>query len=115
MVLQVFPIPYGMDFGQSKTSNSRSLKAPFGDGYGLRVGDGLNNVRDEWDAKWSNLTPTEATTADLFMRALGGYQAFLWAGQDGITKKWICETWIKTPNDAGGTTFSGKFLEVFDL
>jgi phage-related protein len=101
MAIQTFPITYGPDWQSPRKSATRVLKTEFGDGYGQRVGDGINTVRETWDLNWGSLTPDEATNADFFLRARGGYDAFLWTPPRAtVAKKWTCESWTLTPLDA---------------
>jgi phage-related protein len=112
-----FPAPYGPTFGgSSKKTSARVRKTDFGDGYGQRVTDGLNALRDEWSVSWDALTESEAATMDAFLRARLGTQFFLWAPPgETLAKKWICAEWTVSPVDAGAYSLSATFTQVFDL
>lgn len=109
----VFPMPYGPDFDQGVTPTVRVLETDFGDGYGQTAKDGINSIRDVWDLKWTNLTPTEAGLAYAFLRQMAGATAFLWIPPYETTyRAWKCKVFSKLPNDPAAQTLSAKFEEA---
>lgn len=114
--ISFLPISVGPTWEPRKTAQARVLKTEFGDGYGQRVSDGLNPVRDTWSATWENLSIAEATLLDDFLRLLGGAIPFLWIPPGAtVAKKFTCETWDRIKVDPAADTISCTFVEVFDL
>lgn len=112
--MDTFPILYGPDWDQAVTPQIKVLKTDFGDGSTQRLKDGLNNVKDVWDVRWSNLTPTEVNTAYTFLRAKGGGTAFLWLPPfESVYRAWTCETFSKALNDPAAGMITAKFEEAF--
>lgn len=109
-----FPMPYNPTTSASRASKPRVLRADFGDGYSQRAADGINAVRDTYTVSWENITRTEANTADAFLRARGGWDAFYWTPPGGTQKTWTCEDWKVTHTTATLDSLSATFVEVFD-
>jgi phage-related protein len=111
--MDVFPMPYGPDFDTGVTPTVRVLESDFGDGYGQKVKDGLNSIKDTWDLSWSNLTPTEGQTAYNFLRAAAGATSFLWMPAFETTYRiWTCKVFKLVPNDPLAMTLTAKFEEA---
>ena len=113
----VFPITYGPSYaGSQRKTTARVLKTDFGDGYGQRVSDGLNSIRDEWTVIFDSLTEAEAGVVDVFLRQRLGSLSFTWTPPGEVTpKRWVCNEWTVTPLDPGAFSFNATFVQVFDL
>lgn len=113
----VFPISYGPSYaGSQRKTTARVMKTDFGDGYGQRVADGLNSLRDEWNVIFDSMTEAEMQTADTFLRQRLGSLAFTWTPPgETVPKRWVCNEWSVTPLDPGAFSMSATFVQVFDL
>jgi len=54
-----FTAPVMYDRGIQQTAKPRVLKAQFGDGYEMRVADGINNTPREWSLSFNNRTKAD--------------------------------------------------------
>lgn len=88
-------------------------KAEFGDGYTASAPNGINNVKDQVELNWDSLLPEEALAMDTFMREHKGATPFYYDVDEGVVKKWKCETWQR--GRAETHTFSATFVEDFSL
>jgi phage-related protein len=116
MPLLTFPYSFGPTTSAQKSTEAKTLRAEFGDGYTQRVADGLNSVRDTYSVSWEDISRTDARLIDDFLRARGGFEAFLWTPPGAtVSKKWICESWSVTNASTVLDSVSATFVEVFDL
>lgn len=111
-----FVPPVCPDFERSKSVTARVLGAQFGDGYTQRAGDGLNAIARTLGLTWQSLSVADAQTIEDFFLTHSGYLAFLYAGNDSVTRKWIVRQWQRTELREGGKDAIAATLEqVFDL
>jgi len=54
-----FSAPLMYDRGLQQSAKPRVLKAQFGDGYEMRVRDGINNTPREWSLSFNNRTKAD--------------------------------------------------------
>jgi phage-related protein len=116
MALDTFP-SIAPEYSSSPCdTKARVLRTDFGDGYGQRAADGINNMPRTWPLKWENLTEADANTIENFLRARAGYVAFLWTPpRTGTALKWTCEAWSRQPTEGNFVTMTATFNQVFDL
>jgi phage-related protein len=104
------------DPGYKRSHQPKTLKADFGDGYGQRAADGLNNDPLTRQLTWTNLTTNEASYMDNFMIARNGVQSFFWQSSDDPTAlAYVCEQWEADHVAFGVYTFTATFRQVFDI
>lgn len=117
MSVPVFPLDVpNVDFNSNASVAFAVNENQFGDGYGQRSASGLNNVRETWNASWTNLYDVEADTLIAFFKARGGWEAFYWtAPGDPAPKLWTCRDARKTPVYGNGWTVTATLREEFDL
>tara|TARA_Y100001963_G_scaffold158874_1_gene260139 strand:+ start:2205 stop:2624 length:420 start_codon:yes stop_codon:yes gene_type:complete len=60
------------DKGVSEDPKPRVLKAQFGDGYEMRVGDGINTLPKSWSLKFENRTKADVDNLYKFFNELAG-------------------------------------------
>ena len=102
-------------YSSGKTSEMRVREASFGDGYSQRVADGLNAEGEEWSLVF-RLLVSQADTVEAFLRARGGFEAFLWtAPREATAKRWICGQWSREPAQPGTDDMRMTFRRVYDL
>lgn len=109
-------LPYEPTFQSSEQFSTRILRSDFGDGYSQRAADGLNAIRRSWNLTFNNLTATEAEALVQFFIARGGTDIIDWQPVGyGVSKKFTCESWTRTPIAGGYATVSANLKEEFDL
>ena len=103
-------------YGASKSSQPRTRKVQFGDGYEQRLSFGLNQNPKVWDLSFDNITETESDTIEAFLDARAADSAsFSWSPpDDSETYKWVCEQWSKTVPYSNLATIQATFREVFE-
>lgn len=99
----------------SLDTEPKLLQAPFGDGYGLTVGDGINNMPRTWTARLAKRTTAEANAIEAFLRARGGSEAFDWTDPNGTVARWTCKRWSRTEHGGGIASITATFVEAFGL
>lgn len=92
----------------------RVLQAQFGDGYRLRVADGINVRPRQWRLTFNTRTDAEMAPIVAFLEARNGVEAFDWTPPLGTAGKWICEEWGQTVVRFGINDLSATFVEVFE-
>lgn len=105
-----------ISFSANKTSQPKTRKVQFGDGYEQRLTFGLNQNPKEWSVTWKYLTETDADTIETFLnaRAVDG-ASFDWTPPDEVTSyKWVCESWNKQLDYPTLSTISATFRQVFE-
>ena len=66
-----FSAPVVYDRGLQQSTEPRVLKAQFGDGYELRMKDGINNTPRTWSLSFANRTKEDIDDLYTFMNGLG--------------------------------------------
>lgn len=64
-----------ISFGLEVQEDYKIKRIKYGDNYSSRVADGINNVEEEWNISWDDLTIVEATALRAFWRARGGTES----------------------------------------
>lgn len=70
-------LTYKPSYAAQLTKKPRILEAKFGDGYGQRVGDGINTNPQAWALTYSNLTDSMADSVEAFFDSVVGV-SFTW-------------------------------------
>lgn len=113
MALQTFNPPVPPSPG-TKVKPAYSLrKAEFGDGYTQAQPTGLNHVKLTANLRWDVLSIEDASAIENFLKARGGYEPFLYALSDDITRQWVCTDHDRSrdaPNQVTAT-----FVEDFSI
>lgn len=103
------------DQGASKSVKTRVLEGRFGDGYSQIVGDGLNNVYEEWELAFTRRSKSVIDSIDAFLRARGGYDVFDWTTPDGVSIKVVCKEWSRPYTLDGDSAIYCRFQQEFRL
>jgi phage-related protein len=77
------------DRSLKRASKPRILEARFGDGYGQRMRDGINQLDQSWSLSFNNRPITDIRLLQNFLESKGGVSAFTWIPpgfQGDITK-----------------------------
>lgn len=98
MTIQTFDpmgeVNIGPDNGLGFTEKPKVNTVSFGDGYIQRTADGINNIPQKADIRFTNVTGAEKDYVLEFFREHKGYIAFLWTFPGhGTEKKWIATEW----------------------
>lgn len=112
-----FTPPQLPSYGGKKSSQAKILEAEFGDGYGQRGANGINNIDRKVQVKWDSLTVNEADIVEAFFEARGGHESFYYdfVREPGSNKKWICKTWDRAPSKPDYDSIEATFEMVNDL
>lgn len=104
------------DFGAEKSSEPKTRRIAYGDGYEQRLSFGLNQNPKNWQLTWENRTETDCDTIENFLnaRAVDG-ASFDWTPPDEATSyKWVCEKWSKRLNSCNLNTITASFRQVYE-
>ena len=103
------------NIGADRNTEPRVQSTKFGDGYELRVRDGINTA----PITWSGLVftaPYEEHQRQLdFIEECGGADSFLWTDPRGEERRYVCRKWSARQAVLGVYELSCDFEEVFDV
>ena len=72
------------DKGATETPKPRVLKAQFGDGYEMRIRDGINNTPRTWSLVFNNRTNTDIDKLYTFFQTLAGVDTCMLTVPDSV-------------------------------
>lgn len=96
---------------ESETEPSVNV-TKFGDGYELRVPDGINTEKTSWSLTFSRVSE-ETREILAFLRKQAGVKAFQWTTPDGEKVVCVCRKWRKVRH-AGFGEISCTFERVYE-
>lgn len=70
------------DYGLSRAATYRKVEAQFGDGYSMRMRDGINTTLRSWNVTWSVIDKDSADVLMSFFEQMGGVDSFYWIMPD---------------------------------
>lgn len=86
---QAMPLTSAISQSSTRKRTYKTLTAEFGNGYSQTAPDGINNVRDEWNLSYENLTDAERTTVVAALDAVQTWDYLTWqAPGDAASKRW---------------------------
>ena len=101
------------DYNATERHSPTVREVQFGSGYVKSVVFGLNQDLARWDLSFSNLTTTQANTANAFLKARKGSEAFDWtAPYASSSSKYKCKSWNISIPVANRKTITAIFEEV---
>lgn len=108
-------IPHDDLLSQSSTfsTNQRIREVKYGDGFGQRTPDGLNDKRREAQISWIPLTLQERNDVHEFWNQVGVYQSFLWAAPNDVERRWRFSAGISEGNTGDLYVLSTSLTEEF--
>ena len=112
-----FSAPVIYDRGISDTPNPRVLKAQFGDGYEMRVRDGINSTPRTFALTFNNRTKADIDNIYDFLDGLAGVDTCkLTIPFDGneVTVVVVVEQWVRTLAYDDYYTLTCAAREVFE-
>lgn len=102
------------DYEAPLSEEPRVLRAPFGDGYEQRVGDGINNNPRKWSLTFDCRDEDEGDAILAFLRAHSGVEAFDWTPPTDSGGRWVCRRWQSVViRPALSRRVTAEFEEVF--
>ena len=106
------------DKGASETPQPRVIKAQFGDGYEMRIKDGINNTPRSWSLTFNNRTNTDIYKLYTFFQTLAGVDTCMLTvpdsvgGDDDVTV--VIEAYSRTFGNAQFYSMNCTAREVFE-
>lgn len=103
------------NYGAEGSVTPNVVTAAYGDGYSQDMPLGINSLTQVWSLTF-NVEPDTADDIFTFLMNQGGFQRFWWVPprqEDAIKVKTAGEI-KKTETDAGQTSITVKFQQVFD-
>lgn len=70
------------DYGLSRSAAYRKVESQFGDGYAMRMRDGINTTVRSWNVTWSVIDKDSADVLMGFFEQMGGVDSFYWIMPD---------------------------------
>lgn len=102
------------DAGSSCATKPAVQSTKFGDGYELRVVQGINSIAEKWSVKFTR-AEQEAKDIIAFFKARNGAESFTWTTPNGDTGTFVCKEWRHNRLKGGGAMeVTGDFEQVFD-
>ncbi len=114
MAATTFPaLPPSVASGGS-SSNYRTRRADFGDGYVQATGAGLNTKQTKWSLAWTSELNGNVATIEAFLDERAGSKPFWWTppGASSATL-WACAGFSTRPTGPDSTTLSAEFVRWF--
>lgn len=92
-----------------KTVTARLNTSSFGDGYKQRVADGINFKGRKWALNFVR-PKAQIDAIEAFIEA-NVASAFDWTDPDGLTGRWTCDSWTRSPQ---GTLEAASLTATFE-
>lgn len=89
------------------------IQTKFGDGYELRVTQGINFKPRSWAATFSKGS-SEAADILAFLEARAAVEAFYWTDPLGNAGTFVCRQWSVAQSAFGVYSVSATFDQVFE-
>ena len=102
------------NMGTARKTKPRVHQTKFGDGYELRMADGINHKPRTWPLVFSGNFEEHTTQLD-FIEECGGVTSFQWLDPRGETKTYVCREWESEQVEFGVYELRCDFEQVFDL
>lgn len=64
------------DYGLNRSAAYRKVETQFGDGYSMRMRDGINTTVRSWNVTWSVISKEDADALMSFFEQMGGVDSF---------------------------------------
>jgi len=109
-------LPIEPDYSSPIEFEPGVLKAEFGDGYGQRAADGINNNMEKWELSYNELNDAEVQVLLNFFFGLNGVTNFAWQPKfSAVAKKYICPRWRAVPVGDNDNQFFCSIQQVPEL
>lgn len=118
MVYSIYPMPLLRKIltSSSKTTEFRTIKITFGDGYSQRAPSGINNRVDTWDITWGALSFDDANNLETTLNDIGGHNVVRWTPSGETSEKFFINKNASYSKTRIGNVFSisCSFEQVYD-
>jgi len=101
------------DLGAQQSIKPNVTQTKFGDGYELRVAQGINTQPRTWAVTFSK-GPNEMTAILDFLEARAGVEAFNWTDPFNKAGTYVCREWSANQVVFGVYSVSATFEQVFE-
>ena len=103
------------NIGGERNTEPRVQSVRFGDGYELRVRDGINTGPITWSGLVFTASFEEHDRQVKFIEDCAGVDSFAWVDPRGEERRYVCRRWVARQAVPGVYELSCDFEEVFDL
>lgn len=94
----------------------RIIEMKYGNGYGQRAADGLNNSVSSWEVSWENILASEQTTIITAFETARGVDYFTWTPPGSASeKKFIVKKYSQAAMSGEIYSVSASLEQTFDL
>jgi phage-related protein len=107
-----FPAGFFPVFGSAGDKKPNVTVTKFGEGYELRVPEGINTNPAKWTVQFED-TRANIATLDAFLSTQGAVTPFIWTAPDSTTITVVCRAWKPVYNQGYGV-LTGLFEQVFE-
>lgn len=104
--IYAMPLTNKILISSSKTTDFRTIKMSFGDGYSQRAPNGINNRIDSWEVTWGALTFAELDTVETALSNIGGHNIIKWTPSGEYTEKFFINKNSSYSRTRTGNVFS---------
>lgn len=101
------------DLGAQQTMTPTVTQTKFGDGYELRIAQGVNFKPRSWSVTFSKGSDEAMAILD-FLEARGGIEAFAWTDPFNNAGTYVCRQWSAAQAVFGVYSVSATFEQVFE-
>jgi phage-related protein len=102
------------DLGARRNSKPAVKPTKFGDGYEVRVANGINTAPAKWTMRFTR-NYAEVGAAFAFLEIQAGITSFTWTDPLNVTAVYICREWDMAQNQFGVYELSCVFEQVFEF
>jgi phage-related protein len=101
--------------GFQQTTKPRVINSQFGDGYSLRIADGINNIVHTWRVQFNSVSVQTSEEILNFLVQRAGVTPFLWTPPGSLnTYTVVCPEWNVMYESHISRSVEATFTQVFD-
>lgn len=113
---EALPLTSKISQSSSSTTEYKTLKLSFGNGYEQRTPDGINNSIIKYTIVYSNLEAIDRNTVWTFLNKVKSTDWFTYTPPGGTSLKWVVDGVIQeNPTSGNLYTISFSIRQVYDL
>lgn len=106
-----FPDIGAPDWGFAESTSEDITTVKFGDGYVLRMPNGINYQKGQWSPRWSDLDTATGDSVYKWLRQRKNLIPFFWAHPFEGMKKVVCTNTSLSHDTYGNCVLSASFEE----
>lgn len=111
--MSVYTFNFRPDYDAQLSQEPKVNVTKFGDGYELRVPEGINNAPEKWTLQFSCASVTYPQIL-AFLQARSAVQSFNWTNPFGQTNTYVARSW-RIQRYRGYAVLSVDFEQVFEV